>query len=96
MVIGGSAVGLSLSGQPKTTQVLDITAAQRGVEQILRDPIDGYGAESVTKVVCNNGVNPAVKTGAEFICEAVVDGAPRRVAVVFQDAVGTYAVDRPR
>jgi hypothetical protein len=96
VVIGGSAVGLSLSGPPAATRVLDITAAQRGVEQILRDPIDGYGAETVTRVVCNDGLNPAVKKDNGFSCDAVVDGVPRRVAVVFQDENGTYAVDRPR
>ncbi len=96
VVIGGSAVGLSLSGPPPATRVLDITAAQQQVERILRDPLDGYGAGTVTEVACNNGVNPAVEKGSGFTCEVVVDGALRRVAVVFQDDAGTYAVDRPR
>ena len=50
----------------------------------------------MTALVCNDGVNPAVEKGAESTCEAVVDGVARRVAVVFQDDAGTYAVDRPR
>lgn len=77
-------------------KVLDVNGAQRGVEQVLMDPVDGYGAQSVTGVVCNNGTNPAVHRGATFSCDAVVDGKPSQVAVVFQDDEGTYAVDRPR
>lgn len=78
------------------TTVLDVTAAQRGVEQILRNPLDGYGLTNVSDVVCNNGSNPVIRQGAAFSCLAVVDGVQRDVAVVFQDADGTYAVDRPR
>ncbi len=85
-----------MSGTRTPPTVLDIAATQRQVEQILRDPLDGYGADVVTRVVCNDGVNPTVKEGAGFTCEAVVDGAKRQIAVVFQDEVGTYAVDRPR
>lgn len=76
--------------------VLDVTKAQRGVEQILTDPKDGYGVKTVTDVVCNNGTNPPIRKGEGFECDVVVDGTPRRVAVVFQDYAGTYAVDRPR
>ena len=78
------------------TPVLDVAKAQRGVEQVLTDPIDGYGVKSVTDVVCNSGKNPTARKGMGFECDAVVDGTPRRVAVVFQDDAGTYAVDRPR
>ena len=78
------------------TTVLDITTAQFGVEQILRDPIDGYGLNDVRGVVCNNGSNPVIRQGAAFSCLATVDGVQRDVSVVFQDADGTYAVDRPR
>jgi hypothetical protein len=78
------------------TPVLDVAKAQRGVEQVLTDPVDGYGVKYVTDVVCNNGKNPPVRKGSGFECDAVVDGDPRRVAVVFQDDAGTYAVDRPR
>lgn len=76
--------------------VLDVTKAERGVEQVLVDPVDGYGVKSVTTVVCNDGANPVVRKGATFTCEVVVDGSRRRVAAVFQDDEGTYAVDRPR
>ncbi|MCB9409361.1 DUF4333 domain-containing protein [Mycolicibacterium sp.] len=82
--------------QSSDSTVLDVSGAQRGVEQVLMDPVDGYGAQSVSGVVCNDGKNPAVRRGATFSCNAVVDGTPRQVAVVFQDDAGTYAVDRPR
>lgn len=95
-VIAGIVAVPLVSGTRTPPTVLDIASAQRQVEQILRDPLDGYGADVVTGVVCNGGVNPAVEAGGEFTCEAVVDGTPRRVAVVFRDARGTYAIDRPR
>ncbi len=82
--------------QHSDAKVLDVNGAQRGVAQVLMDPVDGYGAQSVTGIVCNNGTNPAVRKGVTFSCEAVVDGTSRQVAVVFQDDEGTYAVDRPR
>ena len=83
----------------KTTspaKILDVTKAQLGVEQILLDPVDGYGATTVTGVVCNNGTNPSVVKDASFSCEVVVDGTRKQVTAVFQDDEGTYAVDRPR
>ncbi|GJF17821.1 hypothetical protein NGTWS0302_16720 [Mycolicibacterium cyprinidarum] len=78
------------------TSVLDITQAQFEVEQILRDPLDGYGLADVSGVVCNNGTNPVIRQGAAFKCLAVVGGVQREISVVFQDTDGTYAVDRPR
>ena len=47
------------------------------VEQVLMDPVDGYGAQSVSGS-CNDGKNPAVRRGATFSCNAVVDGRPVR------------------
>lgn len=85
-----------MTGTRTPARVLDIAKAQQQVEQILRDPLDGYGAGTVSAVVCNNGINPTIKAGSGFSCDATVDGAPRRIAVVFQDDDGTYAVDRPR
>lgn len=78
------------------TKVLNIATAQQAVIRILSDPVDGYGATSVTNVWCNNGINPAITQGASFTCTATIDGTARQVAVVFQDNDGTYAVDRPR
>lgn len=96
VVIAGGAAALAGSGTKPPAMLLDVESAQRQVEQIVRDPLDGYGAGTVTGVVCNDGVNPVLEKGAEFICEAVVDGVSRRVAVVVQDDAGTFAVDRPR
>ena len=95
-VIAGTALVLSLTETRSAAKVLDISSAERQVEQILRDPIEGYGATTVTGLVCNNGVNPTVQKETGFTCDAVVDGSTRRIAVVFQDDEGTYAVDRPR
>ena len=75
---------------------LDVTRASDGVLQILTDPINGYGQNNVTAVLCNNGVNPRVRKGGSFTCVVTVDGAQRRVLVEFSDNAGTYAVDRPR
>ena len=74
---------------------LDVQTAQAGVQQILADPIKGYGAKNVTDVRCNNGRNPIAKQGSSFTCEVNIDGTPRTVTVVFQDDNGTYEVDRP-
>ena len=77
-------------------KVLNVSKAQAGVQRILTDPVDGYGATSVSDVVCNDGDDPEIKKGATFTCEVVVDGRKRHVLVVFQDDNGTYEVDRPR
>jgi len=96
VLIAGTALVLSLTATSPPTKVLDVAKTQRQVEQILRDPLEGYGAGTVNAVVCNNGVNPTIKRGSEFSCTATVDGTQRRIAAVFQDDDGTYAVDRPR
>lgn len=91
------AIGAMLGSRTDSPgRVLDVAAAQRGVAAVLVDPISGYGVASVDAATCNNGVNPPVRRGESFSCDVVVDGAPRRVLVVFQDDDGTYAVDRPR
>jgi len=92
---GALGVGLMASNGTATT-VLDITKVEQAVEQLVVDPVDGYGATTVTEVVCNNGINPIVKKDTGFSCNVVVDGEAKRVAVFFQDDAGTYAVDRPR
>ena len=91
----GVAVGLTKSDVLKG-KVLDLSAAQAGVQRILADPVEGCGATNVTDVVCNNGENPEIKKGAAFTCEVFVEGRKRRVLAVFQDDDGTYEVDRPR
>ena len=78
------------------TTKLDVNAAQSGVQQILTDETNGYGAENVNSVRCNNGVSPTVKKGDTFSCEVSIDGTKRQVTVTFQDDNGTYEVGRPR
>ena len=56
------------------TTKLDVNAAQSGVEQILTDEENGYGAKNVQDVVCNDGQSPEVKQGATFDCDVSIDG----------------------
>ncbi|NVN51888.1 DUF4333 domain-containing protein [Mycolicibacterium hippocampi] len=78
------------------TTKLDIAAAQSGVQQILTDDTNGYGADNVSDVQCNDGVSPTVRQGETFDCEVSIDGTKRQVTVTFQDNDGTYEVGRPR
>jgi hypothetical protein len=78
------------------TTNLDVKAAQSGVQQILSDQTNGYGAKNVQDVSCNNGANPKVVKGGTFDCEVSIDGTKRQVTVTFQDDSGTYEVGRPR
>ncbi|MBS4730456.1 DUF4333 domain-containing protein [Mycobacterium sp. SM1] len=78
------------------TTKLDISKAQAGVQQILSDETNGYGAKNVKDVKCNNGQDPIVKKGATFDCEVSIDGTIRHVTVTFQDNKGTYEVGRPK
>jgi hypothetical protein len=75
---------------------LDVTKVQAGVQQILTDPVYGYGAHTVTDVSCNDGHNPSAEKGDTFTCAVTVDGTSRRVTVAVEDDNGTYSVDRPR
>jgi len=78
------------------SKVLDVKQAESGVKEILSDPINGYGANNVESVSCNNGENPKVATNNSFTCKVQIDGATRQVNVEFTDDSGTYAVDGPR
>ncbi|BBZ23153.1 DUF4333 domain-containing protein [Mycolicibacter hiberniae] len=78
------------------TTKLDIDKAQEGVQQILADQTNGYGAKNVKDVRCNNGQSPVVKQGDTFTCEVSIDGTKRQVTVTFQDNSGTYEVGRPK
>ncbi|MED5813435.1 DUF4333 domain-containing protein [Mycolicibacterium sp. 050232] len=75
---------------------LDVRQAEAGVAQILSDPINGYGANRIVAVACNDGKNPVVRTGATFTCAVEINDTLRRVIVEFTDDNGTYAVDGPR
>jgi uncharacterized protein DUF4333 len=78
------------------TTKLDVDAAQSGVQQILTDESNGYGATNVKDVKCNDGESPTVKKGETFDCEVSIDGTKRQVTVTFQDNNGTYEVGRPK
>lgn len=78
------------------TTELDIDAAQTGVQRILTDEANGYGAKNVQNVKCNDGQNPTVTKGGTFNCEVSIDGTKRQVTVTFQDNDGTYEVGRPK
>ena len=78
------------------TTKLDVGKAEAGVQQILTDGTNGYGAKNVKDVKCNNGQNPTVKKGATFDCDVSIDGTKRSVTVTFQDNKGTYEVGRPK
>jgi hypothetical protein len=78
------------------TTKLDVGKAEAGVQQILTDNTNGYGAKNVKDVKCNNGQNPTVKKGASFDCDVSIDGTKRSVTVTFQDSKGTYEVGRPK
>lgn len=78
------------------TTKLDISKAQAGVQQILTDETNGYGAKNVKDVKCNNGQDPIVKKGNTFDCDVSIDGTRRQVTVTFQDDKGTYEVGRPK
>jgi hypothetical protein len=78
------------------TTKLDVDAAQSGVQQILTDESNGYGAKNVKDVKCNDGQSPTVKKGDTFDCEVSIDGTKRQVTVTFQDDNGTYEVGRPK
>ena len=78
------------------TTKLDVNKAQAGVQQILTDNTNGYGAKNVKDVKCNNGQNPTVKKGSSFDCDVSIDGTKRQVTVTFQDNKGTYEVGRPK
>src|ERR1700722_6452510 len=78
------------------TPKLVVSKANAGVQQILSDSTNGYGAKNVKDVKCNNGQNPPVKKGASFDCDVSIDGTKRSVTATFQDNKGTYEVGRPK
>lgn len=78
------------------TTTLDVNKANSGVQSILTDETNGYGAKNVKDVKCNGGSNPTVKKGGTFDCTVSIDGASKRVTVTFQDDKGTYEVGRPQ
>ncbi len=79
------------------TTKLDVNKAQAGVQQILTDETNGYGAKNVKDVKCNNGAEPDRQEGRHLRLRASASTAPRsHVTVTFQDDKGTYEVGRPQ
>lgn len=75
---------------------LDVAQAEAGVTRVLTDPVDGYGAQGVSAVRCNDGKNPSAEKGSSFTCTGSVNGDQRRIDVVVVDDDGTFEVDWPR
>lgn len=95
VVIAVAVLGFWVPGWWVTTE-LDIKAAQTGVQKVLSDEENGYGAKNVEGVTCNKGQNVEVEDGKTFDCEVSIDGTERTVTVTFQGDDGTYEVGRPR
>lgn len=76
--------------------VITVEQAEAGVRGILTDPINGYGANTISAMQCNDGKDPSAGSGDSFTCEVEIDGAMRQVYVEFIDDAGTFAVDGPR
>lgn len=98
LIVAAVVVVFGVFVPPKffVTTELDIDAAQTGVQRILTDEANGYGAKNVQNVKCNDGQNPKVEKGGTFDCEVSIDGTKRQVTVTFQDDDGTYEVGRPK
>ncbi|MEX7473045.1 DUF4333 domain-containing protein [Mycobacterium adipatum] len=80
----------------RDTTVIPLAQAEAGVREILTDPINGYGTNSISALRCNDGKDPSATKGASFTCAVEIDGTVRHVYVEFQDDKGTFAVDGPR
>ena len=103
LLIGaGMAVALVIAGVAvwqflfRDTTVINVEQAEAGVREILTDPINGYGANSISALRCNDGKDPSAAKGDSFTCAVEIDGTVRHVYVEFQDDKGTFAVDGPR
>lgn len=102
LIAGGVAVALVVVGVGvwqflfRATTVISVEQAEEGVRQILSDPINGYGANRISALRCNDGKNPPAAKGDSFTCAVEIDGTVRSVYVEFQDDKGTFAVDGPR
>ena len=68
---GRAVLGFWKPGFFVTTK-LDVAKAQRGVQQILTDETNGYGAKNVRTSVQQRSRAPTVKKGATFTCEVSI------------------------
>lgn len=102
LIGAGVAIALVIAGLGgwqvffRDTTVIPVEQAEAGVREILTDPINGYGANSISALRCNDGKDPSAGKGESFTCAVEIDGTVRHVYVEFQDDNGTFAVDGPR
>lgn len=91
VVVVVAAVGITGFVAPGffVTKVLDQTAVQNGVTQMLST----YG-DTATGVSCPAGQE--VKAGNTFTCTATIDGRQRQVTVTVQNGNGDYQVGHPQ
>jgi hypothetical protein len=96
LIVGAVLIlGFWKPGYFRTTE-LNVNSAQTGVQRVLTDSTNGYGARDVKDVKCNGGQNPVVKQGGTFSCDVTVNGMKKQVSVKFRDDKGTYEVSRPQ
>jgi type IV secretory pathway VirB10-like protein len=93
LLVVGLVLTLTTAGN---TKKLNINSVQSGVEKALTDPINGYSADEIKDVKCNNGQDPTAKEGDSFTCDVSVRGEKRQVKVTFRDNDGTYVVGLPQ
>jgi hypothetical protein len=72
------------------TKVLDTTAVQNGVKNVLQNDYK----INVSNVTCPS--NPEVKVGNVFNCQVTVDGQQKSVQVTVKTADGQYEVAQPK
>ncbi|MDX1876079.1 DUF4333 domain-containing protein [Mycolicibacterium sp. 120266] len=94
-LIAVSAIGV-WAWKFRASTVIDVAQAEAGVRQILSDPVNGYGANTISALRCNDGKNPSAAKGDSFTCDVEINGTVRHVTAVFSDDKGTFAVDGPR
>ena len=95
VLVAASAVGI-WAWKFRSNTVIDVAQAEAGVRQILSDPINGYGSNTISALRCNGGKNPSAAKGDSFTCEVEINGTVRHVTAVCSDDKGTFAVDGPR
>jgi hypothetical protein len=93
IIVGIAALAISGSF---TTKKLNVNSVQAGVEQVLKDPVNGYASDDIKDVKCNNAQDATVKKGESFTCDVSVQGKKRKVTVTFRDDNGTYEVGLPQ
>ncbi|MEV6769208.1 DUF4333 domain-containing protein [Nocardia sp. NPDC051030] len=75
---------------PIAADVLNPTAVERGITQIL---IDSYGIQNVSNVRCPSPME--VVPGATYTCALEISGEAKTVTIKVTDLDGTYEVGRP-